>query len=595
MIAFVEQPTTLTRLAVNGATATLVAVLALAVAVEPRTAVVVAPVAVLAAAGWTLLERAQLDTRSLALPAAGLAAIPLIAVRPVLSLLVTLVAGGTALAMRGLGVSVPVPVWLRDHVREHPWSTLLAAIATVAVFAQWPATSTVLALVATTIVLARYAPAAGLAIAALMMAFEGSIKLLLTLEPTPVPVSARAFGAAAIDVALFASIAGVVIADGLRTPRLFWKRATGIERIVIALLGLWLAASVIQIAQGGDLSRGFAGFRLFQAYTLLALATAVAFTPRGTKPPPSARAVLLLAVPVTAYAAFRVVTGPSHAELEMARSFQTVTAYGGVVRAVGSFTSAVGMASFLTPLVPFGLVYGWLVPRARRLAWTVAVMAIVGIVGSYSRAALLGMALGLLCMLVVLVTTADVPLRRKLATAGLVAAILGATYGGVQAATQASPRLAERARGIIHPLRDKSVQLRFDNWGGRFDAIAHQPLGHGVGSAGAASLESTTDPRKRVITDNTFIKVVYEQGIPIGALFLAAVLASIVLLGRRLSGRSGDARALGLAALTGFVAFLGLAATGEYVEQPGKVVAWAFLGIAMAESFAPRRRRRESA
>jgi hypothetical protein len=48
---------------------------------------------------------------------------------------------------------------------------------------------------------------------------------------------------------------------------------------------------------------------------------------------------------------------------------------------------------------------------------------------------------------------------------------------------------------------------------------------------------------------------------------------------------TGEPRAVGFAALAGFVAFVALAFTGEAVEQPGKVVAWGLLGIAAGCAF----------
>jgi hypothetical protein len=44
-------------------------------------------------------------------------------------------------------------------------------------------------------------------------------------------------------------------------------------------------------------------------------------------------------------------------------------------------------------------------------------------------------------------------------------------------------------------------------------------------------------------------------------------------------------RPLGVAALCGFVAFLLLCVMGEYIEQPGKALAWTLLGIASWEAY----------
>jgi hypothetical protein len=96
---------------------------------------------------------------------------------------------------------------------------------------------------------------------------------------------------------------------------------------------------------------------------------------------------------------------------------------------------------------------------------------------------------------------------------------------------------------------------------------------------------SSANRSRLVTTDNSFLKVALEQGLLVGAGFFAALVAAVILLARRLRAAREDRRALGLAALAGFVAFLGVASTGEYFEQPGKVIAWGLFGIAAAVAF----------
>jgi O-antigen ligase len=105
-----------------------------------------------------------------------------------------------------------------------------------------------------------------------------------------------------------------------------------------------------------------------------------------------------------------------------------------------------------------------------------------------------------------------------------------------------------------------------------------------VGAVGAASAPE----RERIkTTDNSYLKVLVEQGFLGLALFAFGMIAAAALLARRLRHTSGaESRHAGLAALAGFVAFLGISFAGESVEQPGKIVAWALLGIAAAYAFA---------
>ncbi|MEA2388927.1 MAG: hypothetical protein QOG41_1700, partial [Thermoleophilaceae bacterium] len=120
----------------------------------------------------------------------------------------------------------------------------------------WPVTVGLAAIVVLVISLARGAPVWALAVALLMAGFEGSVKILLGLEPTPLPFSAREVDAAAIDLALLAAVAGVVAADRFRTPLRLWARTGRAERAAMAAFGGWVVLSIVQIAAHGDVVRG---------------------------------------------------------------------------------------------------------------------------------------------------------------------------------------------------------------------------------------------------------------------------------------------------------------------------------------------------
>lgn len=575
--AVVDQPGAVRGLSSAVAAVASVALFAILFASTPA-GVVAAVLVVPLAAAWPLLSMLARPALIATAVVACLATVVVTAVWPPVALVAVAVAVAVVVAneMRTrLAAAFPA---LRPAVIV-PAGAAMVALA--AAFAVWPATTALLLAVAGAAALSWRVPAAALALGLLLLGFEGSVKLLLALESSPLPGSSRAAGAAAIDLALFAAVAGTLIADRGRTGRLMWSRASAVERATAGALGGWLAASVVQIAQGGHLERGLQGFRLFQLYTLLAAAAAVACA-RPEVRRSASRVLLWIGLVVSAYAAVRVVVGPAAAERRAALSIDTVTGYGGAFRAVGSFSSAVGLASYLTPVTVFALVAAYLSPRLRRLALATAGLGLIGLLGSYSRASLVGVVLGLLCALALLVAAADVPRRRKLVSAGLVLATLAVTYGGIQVAAQASPQLRQRAKGILNPFDDASMKLRWRTWKRTARAIRRAPLGHGVGAAGSASKRAG---RALVTTDNSFLKVLFEQGVVVAALFIGGMLAAIVVLARRLRRVRGEPRATGLAALAGFVAFLAVSLTGEYVEQPGKVMAWTLLGVAVAVAF----------
>src|SRR4051794_40429673 len=85
----------------------------------------------------------------------------------------------------------------------------IACVPAALVVAAWPVTATLGAVVAGLLVAAWKGPRWALLGAVALFGFEGSIKLMLELEPTPLPAGNRAAGTAALDLALFAAVLGV--------------------------------------------------------------------------------------------------------------------------------------------------------------------------------------------------------------------------------------------------------------------------------------------------------------------------------------------------------------------------------------------------
>src|SRR6185503_16692546 len=136
----------------------------------------------------------------------------------------------------------------------------------------------------------------------------------------------------------------------------------------------------------------------------------------------------------------------------------------------------------------------------------------------------------------------------------------------------------ERTQGLKDPLADESLKTRLDTWETVIDKIADDPLGSGLGTVGHATFTSGKD--SDVFTDNSYLKIVREQGVIVGPLFILALLAFVGAIAVRLA-RAGPARhPIGVAAISAFVGFLLLAVMAEYFEQPGKILAWTLLGLA---------------
>jgi GT2 family glycosyltransferase len=455
---------------------------------------------------------------------------------------------------------------------------LAAAVAA----AVWPGLALALAALAGIVMLARRAPAFGFVAALGFFAAEGTVKLLLTLGGSPLPVGPLALGALLVDLGLVAGVGGLLLSRRADLRGL-WNRLDRLGRTGVLLIGAWFAASVVQIAQSGDLAKSLLGFRLTQGYTLAALGGLLVFL-AARRDERIVRFLLAAFAVVAGYAAVRVAVGPAEPERLFAAGRPGVTYYGEIFRAVGSFSGAVGLASYLVPTGAFAFVLALLEPRFRWIGLAVFGAAVIGIVGTYARAALIAVAMGVVLAAAVAAASPSLPRRSKAAALLAVAATLAAGGAAVALAGRDSPQLEERTRAFVDPGEDESLRLRLDTWRDSLADVVDRPFGSGLGTVGRAS-SLGGDPL--VTTDNAYLKIAREQGIVVTAAFVVGLALAGIAAARRLRRATALRRALGAAALVGSACFLVLAGAGEYVEQPGKVVFWTLLGLALAAAYAP--------
>jgi hypothetical protein len=288
---------------------------------------------------------------------------------------------------------------------------------------------------------------------------------------------------------------------------------------------------------------------------------------------------LLLAVlaSVAGYAALRALVGPSELERGFALTrAQGAPEYGDVFRTVGSFSSAVALASFLVPAGVFAFALALLDVELRVPATLVFAAAAIGVLGSYTRVALVALAVGALVAAALALAGAIRTPRRKLAVVAVVAAALALGAAATAVASRASPEVRERARAFVDPLDDASVRQRLDTWEDAAADVRREPLGAGLGTVGRASATG----REAVTTDNSYLKVLREQGVVAGGLFVLGLVVGLAALAVGVLRAPPGDRPLGVAAVAACAAFVVLAGAGEYVEQPGKVVFWTLLGAA---------------
>lgn len=442
----------------------------------------------------------------------------------------------------------------------------------------WPSVAVALALLLVIAGLALRFPAYALLSSLLLLALEGTTKLRFTLDGVPSPLT---LGAGVSDLAFAFGLAGLLLHDRGQRLRALWQAMITPERVVVLLLGTWLVLSLPQALQG-DLSGSLGGLRLFQFYVIAVLAGALLTTRLSERR--LAQVILWLGGAVAAYAALRAVIGPSDAERAFTFDRSGQARLGTVARDTGTFSSPFGLVSFIAPLGAFALATAYLDRRLRGLAIGVFALVSVGIIGSYVRFGFIAVVLGAAFFVFVLLAGRGTNRRTKLLSVGLIAAILLAGFAATLAAGTVSNTAKERAEALTNPFSDPSAKVRFRRWDYASEYIVKHPLGAGLGAV---------DPDERRVpgeaptfTDNSYLTVLVEQGV-VGLLFIVGILGACFFTARRLARAGPTQHPLGVAALTGFVAFLALCFSAEYLEQPGKALAWTMLGIAVAGALAP--------
>lgn len=507
-------------------------------------------------------------------------------------------------------VESPERVSARELANRHPqnrpshalrWRAALlivpVVLALAALTAVWPALTLVVLGLVLIIWLAVVAPPFALVGAILLYGLEGTIKLGLARELPALGVTPEAVGAAVIDFGFLVAVLGIVRQDRGRALLEIWRNVGGWIRIALALLTTWIAISLVQLFLFADIDSALAGFRLSQGYVVAVVAGAMLLARR--RPAPVVNALVGVLLVIAAYAAFRAVAGPSETERAAAFARSTtalVPSEDGVIfRNSGSFSSAIGLASFLVPAGVFLFALGLAFFRLRLAAWFGFALVLVALVGSYVRTSLVAVAGGVLCAAALLTFASGLARRRKIAL-GLAAAPLlvvlialgalvpNAVSGGSQA-------VEDRAAGLLDPLSDPSLTTRVDRWRESLDEVQAHPLGTGLGTVGSATQDS--EGRVQAFADNSYLKVLQEQG-ALGAVpFMLGVFGALIAIAARVTRRGMPLRGLGIAAVTSSAAFFLLAWTSEAIEQPGKVLAWLLLGVALwSASAAPEPTRR---
>jgi hypothetical protein len=325
----------------------------------------------------------------------------------------------------------------------------------------------------------------------------------------------------------------------------------------------FLLGTVSALAVGG--SQGLVGLKVGFFYVLIAVA--VWRCPLDARERDRLVTILMAVGFVTAvFGIAQQVIGESKLVSWGYSYLVSVRTAGGYLRSFSTFVTNFPFALYLVLVLLIGIPSALVDPkrlRNRLFLLSIPVL-IVGLVSSITRAAWIGLAVGLLYIGLTRFRSLFVVLAH-----GLVWMVIVLLFAG-------------GVGGVF--LSGESLQERFDIWGTNVSAVARHPLGEGIGSTGSAAEKLTevkgTTPKGILQPDNYYFKAILELGVLglwIVLLLYVTAFSSANVAARRLAGYDG-ALATGVAASVLAAATVSLVAT--YFEVfPLDAYFWLLLAV----------------
>jgi hypothetical protein len=404
----------------------------------------------------------------------------------------------------------------------------------------------------------------------------GTITALTPIRPGP-----------AVDVV----IGGLILGTAARS--LTQRRSTTVVLWPgVALLSAYLLISALMILTAPTLEWGLLAFRSAAWYLLAGLV--IAYLPWSRDDLSRiAKGFVVVGALVVAYGILRWRIGPSQHEWRLAISSASVYNFvDGRLRVFGSFTSGHELAAWSAAVVPFLAAYAmtWR-NRWGALAAVAATGGIVVIFATEVRTGLAAVAVGLAIVLVVYQASRGFQGLHLGVTALIVVVALIAGIGAYSAVVGGNAERGQRFANILTPDQDPAYQARLVKWRSAVADLTHHPLGFGIGTAGRVQRRSgrfITDASVNV--DSGYLKIAWEQGYAVLALYVIGVVALLAGLLRRAILTRDRERAGMAAGAAGAVAALGiLLFTATYDEGLTALATWMIVGLGIAQFVRPNR------
>jgi hypothetical protein len=295
------------------------------------------------------------------------------------------------------------------------------------------------------------------------------------------------------------------------------------------------------------------------------------------------RALVLISAAVGAYATLRWSIGASAKEKAQITSVLYNQTTIGQNKVQGSFPSGVELGSWTSMMIPF-LLASLLTMRGRTrlVAFAGLPLCVIGLFGSGLRIGLVAAAVGCAIVMFAYTIGRGMPLARPAVTVGVLVALVA---GGAVLfpAVIHDPNNVQRYRNILSPARDPSVQGRLDKWRQAVVDLRGHPFGFGLGTLGSESSGQRFLTNTNQSIDSGYLRIGYEQGLAVMALYIATLLVLLAgLLHRGLwsldRARAGPA----IAAAGTLAAFMVVMGADVITSAQCTMSAWIIVGAGMA-------------
>lgn len=349
-----------------------------------------------------------------------------------------------------------------------------------------------------------------------------------------------------------------------------------------ALIALFILTGVGWLGLNSN-SAGFESFRLSTLFLISVPVLSIAPWSLDTLRT-MARGIVAVIALVAGYCALRYAIGSSADEIANARATQPGLPFSEELRFFGSFQSAQELSGWCAVVLPFVLALAIYLRRGWRLLAVAAVgLCALALLASDVRTGVAAAAAGIGVTLTLFALARAYPSGKRVLTTGLLTlGLLVAGVGGYLVTVASSPESSARFEGLLDPGDDPGFEIRQQRWDAAWDEVIDEPLGHGLGTTGAAAFRrSDVLPVGPNPLDSSYLKVGIEQGPIVMVLFVLILLVALAGLAFRTISTDSQLRAtLGIAAGGTLTSMIVLFYGSLYSELPSVVVAgWLIVGL----------------